>query len=1051
LTTQATSGDGLKTAADFFIVDNSDEHWKALEYVRQWCEISSAVDIATGHFEIGALLALDGQWQKVDKIRLLIGGETSRATVNAIRAAREDLETSLSSEREQDPFLSGIDAVIEAIRRKKIEIRVYRTKKFHAKAYITHGRLDVVGSAALVGSSNFTRPGLTKNVELNVRFTGVEVRELQSWFEEHWRNGEPVEEELLSVLEHQTREYTPFEIYARSLQLLTADLEPSAREWETSDSRIYPMLAPYQRQAYHGLKEMAKQWRGAFLTDGVGLGKTFVGLMLAEYYAVRERRNVLIMATKTGEEAVWRPEIARLLPDLTGDFTNLMVMAHTDLSRQNAAERVRQLAERADVVIVDEAHNFRNRGSRGDEEEGKNPSRWWRLYDICQGKLVFNLTATPINNRLFDFVRQLELFTGRVEQADSTFQSIGIGSLQAYVRGLEREILESATGAVDPADFESVVHDDTLFESVVIQNSRAYAVESARIAGNGAVFFSEQDLPRAVPYELTSGHKRLLDELDAAFEKDAPLFVLPMYYPLAYWRGEELDPEARRQENRQRQVVALIRSVFLKRFESSVAAFAGSCLDLTEKIRTWLYVNVQPFPEQAERLARWDKLYGGLLAHVREEFRPHDVTPDADAEDTSDVTAEEFHEMQEFLDPERFDLPAMVEAAFEDLVQMQRLLERVAELGVGGDGKYDRLLDLLHADRSNGQDEVFPPEFRTDKVIVFTEFADTARYIHDRLVADGVEHVDRLDGSRKADRLRMIQRFAPFYNRVEASERAKLAPLRVLVSTDVLSEGVNLQDGWLLVNYDLHWNPVRLMQRIGRVDRRLDAATEKQMEEETGRERGLVQVRNFLPPAELERLLRLYKRVSARAYLISKTLGIPGGKLFDEHDILDDVKVFQNLQKEYYGSITPIEELRLEYLKLVEAHPDLPVRLEAIPAGASTAKEGVQKGLFLCETRPIRVIDETPEGEERERWTLESGSTHWSFHRLEGDGLDEPGAIADVLRADEGTPRAAYSDRSELRARLAKIRASRNKAFVKSVSLPLDAPSPRLECWLEVR
>ena len=107
-----------------------------------------------------------------------------------------------------------------------------------------------------------------------------------------------------------------------------------------------------------------------------------------------------------------------------------MVMAHTDLSRQNAEERVKQLAERADVVIVDEAHNFRNRGTTGDEEKGRARSRWWRLQEICEGKLVFLLTATPINNRLFDFVHQAELFTG-VEDSDGYFHSIGINSLQA--------------------------------------------------------------------------------------------------------------------------------------------------------------------------------------------------------------------------------------------------------------------------------------------------------------------------------------------------------------------------------------------------------------------------------------------------------------------------------------------------------------------------------------------------------------------------------------------------------------------------------------------
>lgn len=158
---------------DQFIVDNTDEHWKALEYVRQWCEISRAIDIATGHFEIGALLALEGHWQKVDKIRLLIGGETSRLTADVIAEAVDQLQRSIKQERQkEDPFLAGAEAIVEAIATGTIEIRVYRSKKFHAKAYITHGRLDVVGSAALVGSSNFTRPGLTQNVELNVKFRG---------------------------------------------------------------------------------------------------------------------------------------------------------------------------------------------------------------------------------------------------------------------------------------------------------------------------------------------------------------------------------------------------------------------------------------------------------------------------------------------------------------------------------------------------------------------------------------------------------------------------------------------------------------------------------------------------------------------------------------------------------------------------------------------------------------------------------------------------------------------------------------------------------------
>ena len=231
-----------------FIVDNTSDDWKALQYVREWCDLSESIDIATGHFEIGAFLALDGAWQKVDRIRLLIGGETSRTTADAIATA---LDYSIKVERQEgDAFLIGVAAVVDGIRNGKIEIRVYKPRKFHAKAYITHGRHRVVGSAALVGSSNFTRPGLTQNVELNVRFQGPEVVELQAWYEEHWEQATPVNPELLAVLNHNVRAFSPFEVYAKALQALTANADPSDMGWEETESAIYPLLAPYQQERF---------------------------------------------------------------------------------------------------------------------------------------------------------------------------------------------------------------------------------------------------------------------------------------------------------------------------------------------------------------------------------------------------------------------------------------------------------------------------------------------------------------------------------------------------------------------------------------------------------------------------------------------------------------------------------------------------------------------------------------------------------------------------------------------------------------------------------
>lgn len=1034
--------------ADQFIVDNSDEHWKALEYLRQWCEISESIDIATGHFEIGALLALDGAWQKVSKIRLLIGGETSRITADAISAA---LDESVTVERTQeDPFLTGIEAVVDAIRSGKIEIRTYRPRKFHAKAYITHGKLDIVGSAALVGSSNFTRPGLSQNVELNVRFSGPEVRELQTWFEAHWGESDPVTPEMLKVLEHHARVFTPFEVYVKALHAITQDVESTDVDWERSHSRIYPLLAPYQQEAYRGLRQMAKRWNGGFLTDGVGLGKTFVGLMLTEYFAVKQRKNVLIMATKTGADAVWKPELARRLPGLSGTFTNVEVMAHTDLSRADALGTVEHLRDRVDVVIVDEAHNFRNHGPQGEDEDTPR-SRWWRMHRLCEGKTVFLLTATPINNTLFDLVHEAELFTGL---DDGYFASVGIASIKRYVAELERPFRELAKahgvvgGNLDLTDFDELMHRDALLESIIWQNSRKYAVESSKVASGGQVIFPEQRPPQVVPYTLGLQYGHLLDELEKAFEKQSPLFVLPMYYPLAFSRRDDIDTIA---ENRQRQVVGLIRTTFLKRFESSVAAFAGSCLDLAAKVLLWLDVNTQDSPASAARLRSWHARNDDLLADVHGRYRPGQEM--ATASLSEDVTEEELEELELHLDPAEYDIGAMVEAAFEDLLQLGRFLERIAD-AVDVDDKYARLLQLLTNAPGSKKlpKDIFTPEFRSQKVLVFTEYADTARYLHQRLVKDGLEHVDRLDGSRSADRVRMIRRFAPHYNKVKADERDSLPPLRVLVSTDVLSEGVNLQDAGLIVNYDVHWNPVRLMQRIGRVDRRLDPDIEKELVKanpSAKASRGVVQVRNFLPPDDIETLLRLYQRVEARVLLISKTLGIPGGKLLTAEDVLDDVKVLQAFREEYEGDLSPIEQLRLHYQALIAADPNLPDRIEALPEGIASAKNADSSGLFLCRHVPTRLRDE--EGEGTGAWSLEPGRVEWVYRTTEGERRADVDAIDVLVRCEPDTPHAGFSDRSEVRARLRGGERDETKRYRKSVQLPLDAPTPRTICWMEVR
>jgi hypothetical protein len=378
------------TGSELFIVDNSDDEWKVVRYLHDWCQLSKSIDIATGYFEIGSLLALKGEWQKIDQIRILMGDEvslrTKRAFEDGLSKAESTLDQSLEAEKAKNDFLGGVPAIAEAIRSGKIKCKVYRKDKFHAKAYITHARLEVVGASALVGSSNFTFPGLTENIELNVQINGPTVTVLQEWYEEHWDVAEDVTAEILRVIERQIALYTPFDVYAKALREFFRGHELTATEWDETRSKMFGHLDRYQQEAYWALMKIARQYGGAFLCDGVGLGKTFVGLMLIERLVLHEGKRVVLFAPKAAKEGVWEPHLRDWLPHISGvggDFSNLAVFSHTDLGRTgDFPERFRRIAELADVVIVDEAHYFRNPGRQADADGMIEPSRYYQLFEL---------------------------------------------------------------------------------------------------------------------------------------------------------------------------------------------------------------------------------------------------------------------------------------------------------------------------------------------------------------------------------------------------------------------------------------------------------------------------------------------------------------------------------------------------------------------------------------------------------------------------------------------------------------------------------------------
>src|SRR3989338_1284405 len=253
-----------KTGSELFVVDNSDQDWKVLSYLREWCQLSKAIDIATGYFDIGSLLALDGEWQKVDQILILMGDEvslrTKKAFVDGLDRVIRCLDDSIENTKDKNDFLIGVPAIVEAIRSGKIQCKVYRKEKFHAKAYITHGRQAVIGSFGLVGSSNFTYPGLTENVELNVQITGTQVNTLQKWYEAFWNEEEDVTPEMLKVIERHIKEYSPFEVYTKALQEYFRGHEITTGEWEKLHSKMYSVLDEYQKEGYRALLKIAGQY-----------------------------------------------------------------------------------------------------------------------------------------------------------------------------------------------------------------------------------------------------------------------------------------------------------------------------------------------------------------------------------------------------------------------------------------------------------------------------------------------------------------------------------------------------------------------------------------------------------------------------------------------------------------------------------------------------------------------------------------------------------------------------------------------------------------------
>ena len=277
------------------IIDNRNDN-TMLAALQLLLNQTKKLEIATGTFEIGSMLSLEGNWQVSDKIRVVMGDETSRRTKQELVEALNHVSNeSIEDAKERDDNLTGLEAIRKALKSKTMGVRVYSKSRFHPKCFIMDTREPNLVDFAIVGSSNFTRSGLTKNLELNLLTTDqLHIDKLREWYSEIWKEADNVNEAILKVIEPHLSEYSPFTVYLKALYEYFAGREKLQDEWESEESVIYRILSQYQKDGYHRALQIADSWGGALICDGVGIGKTFIGLMILER-CIKDGKRVLLI------------------------------------------------------------------------------------------------------------------------------------------------------------------------------------------------------------------------------------------------------------------------------------------------------------------------------------------------------------------------------------------------------------------------------------------------------------------------------------------------------------------------------------------------------------------------------------------------------------------------------------------------------------------------------------------------------------------------------------------------------------------------------------
>ena len=880
------------------------------EFLEQEIQNGSELSIVSAYFTIYAYEKMQHHLHKIDGLRFLFGDPDFVKRMDPNNTDKKSFEITdeglmLNQQLRQKPLAK---ACAEWIKDDMIEIRSTRESK------LIHGKLYHIANngveKAILGSSNFTVRGLglssnTSNIELNLEVDSDRDRtDLKAWFDELWNNDELVEDvkdKVLAKLKQIGQDHPPELIYYKTLyELFREEIETrqtneqSLEDVHLYDMKIWEKLYAFQKDGAKSVIARLLQHNGCILADSVGLGKTYTALAVIKFFELRNERVLVLCPKKLRENWDLYPAYnAQDNNEFLDDKFTYTVLSHTDLSRYTGESGSVSLEHfnwsSFDLIVIDESQNFRNDSKpRADSDGDFRHTRYSRLLEevIKDGTKtkVLMLSATPVNTSLTDLRNQIYLMT---EKREDVFRnSLGISNIGNLIKQTQKAFkVWEEEGTRNKTELFNTLGVDFfhLLGGVSIARSRKlikkyYADEIERI-GN---FPKPQQPTNRHPQTDLKGelsYKALADQIGD--------FELTIYRPSSYvvseTAKERLADEKKRlrfnQEDREKFLIGMMQTNFLKRLESS----AHSLSETLER-------TINKHDEMIEKIER---------------FEQHKDIPNAQA----DILPDEDEDDEEFLinrarNPyhlKELDCTRWKQDIVKDKETLTVVWEKVKSITPARDGKLKEVkADILKKMQDPRKDK----NGNTNrKLLIFTTFKDTAEYLYDNLTKLASElglEMAMVSGDKTQATCgqnnfnAILTNFAPWgrLRKDTADDNIDL-----LIATDCVSEGQNLQDCDTVLNYDIHWNPVRIIQRFGRIDR-------------IGSRNSNIKMINYWPTEDMEVYLRLRNRVESRMALADATAS-------GDDDPLNE-STYEQAQMELNFRDKQLEQLREEIIDLDE-------------------------------------------------------------------------------------------------------------------------------------